>query len=105
MPSDHDVASCPSCSGRIRWTTTATGRRQAVNAEPNPAGNLAVYRDGVGTLRSRGLTRERPNPEAYEQLYMPHVATCPTPRPPRSGRQAHRQRTGVRPAPWQGWNR
>ncbi|MFD3777319.1 hypothetical protein [Streptomyces sp. NPDC058612] len=105
MPSDHDVVACPSCLAAIRWTTTATGRRQAVNAEPNPLGNRAVYRDGIGTLRSRGLTTERPNPESFEQLYMPHVATCPAPRPVRSGRGGSRQRSGVRPARWQGWTR
>ncbi|MFD9306109.1 hypothetical protein ACFWCB_26230 [Streptomyces sp. NPDC060048] len=105
MHSDHDVASCPSCAEAIRWTTTATGRRQAVNAAPTPLGNVAVYRDGVGTLRSRGLSTERPTPETYEQLYMPHVATCSAPRPARSGRGGPRERSGVRPTRWQGWTR
>ncbi|MGP3686500.1 hypothetical protein ACTVZO_17640 [Streptomyces sp. IBSNAI002] len=105
MPSDHDVVSCTSCGQRIRWTITAAGRRQAVNADPNPLGNLAVYRDGVGTLRSRGLNAERPNVETYEWQSMPHAATCATPRPGRSSRGTSRQRSGVRLAPWQGWTR
>ncbi|MFD6874504.1 MULTISPECIES: hypothetical protein [unclassified Streptomyces] len=105
MPSDHDVVPCPSCGQRIRWTITAAGRRQAVNAAPDTAGNLAVYRDGVGTLRSRGLTAERPGVEPYEWAGMPHAATCTAPRPGRSGRGGSRQRSGVRPAHWQGWAR
>ncbi|MFE7096995.1 hypothetical protein [Streptomyces erythrochromogenes] len=106
MPSDHDVVGCTSCGQRIRWTITAAGRRQAVNAEPNPLGNIAAYRDGVGTLRSRGLTTDRPNPESYERRYMPHAATCTAPPPPgRSGRGAPRERPGVRPVRWQGWTR
>lgn len=105
MPSDHNVAPCPSCGQRIRWTVTATGRRQAVNAEPNSGGNTAVYRDGVGTLRSRGLNTERPNVESYEWRAMPHAATCEAPRTGRNGRGAQRQRSGVRPARWQGWTR
>ncbi|WP_051734992.1 MULTISPECIES: hypothetical protein [Streptomyces] len=106
MRSDHDVVLCGGCGDRIRWTVTAAGRRQAVNAAPNPLGNLAIYRDGVGTLRSRGLTTERPNVESYEWQGMPHAATCATPPPPgRSGRGTSRPRSGVRPVRWQGWTR
>lgn len=105
MPSDHDVVPCSSCGQGIRWTITAAGRRQAVDADPNPAGNIAAYRDGVGTYRSRGLTVDRPNVETYERRYMPHAATCTAPRPGRSGRGSSRQRVGVRPARWQGWTR
>ncbi|WP_051779347.1 hypothetical protein [Streptomyces sp. NRRL S-241] len=105
MESEHEVTACDSCGERIRWTVTAAGRRQAVNADPNPLGNIAAYRDGVGTLRSRGLTTERPDVETYERRYMPHAATCPAPRTGRSGRAAPRQRSGVRPVRWQGWTR
>jgi hypothetical protein len=104
MESEHDVASCDSCGQSIRWAITATGRRQALNAAPNPAGNTAVYRDGVGTLRARGLNRERPNVETYEWRAMPHAATCPAP-PGRSSGGGSRQRSGVRPVRWQGWTR
>ncbi|WKV74247.1 hypothetical protein AW27_026470 [Streptomyces sp. PCS3-D2] len=105
MPSDYDVTACNRCGQPIRWTITAAGRRQAVNAEPNPLGNLAAYRDGVGTLRSRGLTADRPDVETYERRYMPHAATCTAPRPGRSGRATPRERSGVRPVRWQGWTR
>ncbi|MGW2580812.1 hypothetical protein ACWCYZ_05645 [Streptomyces virginiae] len=106
MLSDHDVTTCASCGQSIRWTITAAGRRQAVNADPNTAGNLAVYRDGIGTLRSRGLTVDRPDVETYEARYMPHAATCTAPpRTGRSGRATPRERSGVRPVRWQGWTR
>ncbi|MFF2331921.1 MULTISPECIES: hypothetical protein [unclassified Streptomyces] len=100
MTSSHDVSSCDSCGERIRWTVTATGKRQAVNADPDPSGNLAVYADGTGRLLSRGLTSERPGLEHLEWRAMPHAATCtrPRPRPRRVLQQRHT--TGVRPAPW-----
>ncbi|TLQ45786.1 hypothetical protein [Streptomyces marianii] len=103
MPSDHDVTTCDSCGSRIRWTVTAAGKRLAVDADPAEDGNTAVYRDGTGRLRSRGLSSERPTLEHAEWLAKPHVATCARPRPPRSS--VPRQRTGVRAPHWQGWPR
>ncbi|MEV0963292.1 hypothetical protein AB0J25_12000 [Streptomyces sp. NPDC049910] len=104
MPSsDHDVARCDSCGARIRWTTTAAGKALAVDADPDEAGNTAVYRDGAGRLRSRGLSSERPTLEHAEWRARPHVASCTRPRPPR--RSVPRQRTGVRAPRWQGWPR
>lgn len=90
MPSTHDVAICDFCSGRIRWTVTAAGNRQAVNADPNPEGNLAVYTDATGRLRSRGLTKERPTLEHSEWQAMPHAAECKRPVPPRAARPGRR---------------
>ncbi|WP_073754258.1 hypothetical protein [Streptomyces sp. CB03234] len=105
--SDHDVIPCPTCGARIRWTVTAAGKGLAVNADPDPAGNTAVYADVTGRLRSRGLTKERPTLEHAEWRAVPHIATCTAPRP-RTGRSnggAARQRAGVRPVRWQGWQR
>ncbi|MFE6853460.1 hypothetical protein ACFVDH_22050 [Streptomyces sp. NPDC057674] len=101
--STHDVSSCSGCGAPIRWTVTATRKRQAVNPEPDPKGNLAVYADGTGRLRSRGLTKERPALEHLEWQAMPHQATCPRPAPRRTAQP--RQRTGVRATRWQGWQR
>ncbi|MEU2180079.1 hypothetical protein [Streptomyces thermolilacinus] len=103
MPSDHDVTRCPSCGARIRWAVTAAGRRQPIDAEPDETGNLGVYRDVAGRLRSRVLTAERPTLEHAEWRAMPHAANCPSPAP-RSRRSpgGQRHRTGVRPVPWQG---
>lgn len=81
MPSDADVVPCDYCHAPIRWTVTAAGRRMAVNAEPDETGNQAVYADGVGTLRSRALTADRPATDHLEWQAMPHAATCSRPRP------------------------
>ncbi|MEU9777731.1 hypothetical protein [Streptomyces sp. NPDC047968] len=100
MPADHDVTHCPSCLAPIRWTVTAAARRMAVNATPDPAGNVAVHTDGTGRVRSRALTRERPTLEHHEWKAMPHAATCTAPPRRRTGRPGARARQGVRPVPW-----
>ncbi|MFF2522281.1 hypothetical protein [Streptomyces liangshanensis] len=100
---DHDVTACASCHAPIRWTVTAAGRPLAVEAEPDTTGtgNTAVYADGTGRLRSRGLSRERPALEHAEWRATPHIANCPNPPRPRRSSGTPRRRTGVRPAPWQ----
>ncbi|REE62161.1 hypothetical protein BX257_4774 [Streptomyces sp. 3212.3] len=107
MPSDHDVATCPSCHARIRWTITVNAKRQPINADPDAAGNLAVYRDGTGTLRSRVLTTERPTLEHAEWRAMPHVATCTGPALRRQDIPPRRpvRRPVLRRQPWQRWPR
>jgi hypothetical protein len=87
MPSDHDVVSCDGCLERIRWAITVNGRRQAINADPDPKGNLAAHRDHTGTLKVRVLT-----------------ATCRSPRPrPRASTRPGR-RAAVRYGTWR-WGR
>lgn len=81
MPSAADVALCDWCRAPIRWTVTATGKRMAVNADPDPAGNQAVHTNVAGTLKSRGISRDRPSLEGSEWQAMPHAATCTRPRP------------------------
>ncbi|WP_320784150.1 hypothetical protein [Streptomyces sp. CRN 30] len=105
MPSDHDIDHCRDCRGRIRWAITVNGRRQAVNADPDEAGNLAAHTDGTGTLKVRVLSAERPTLEHAEWRAMPHIATCSRPRP-RAPRTASRpgRRAAVRPGAWR-WNR
>lgn len=103
MPTDHTAATCSLCLALIRWAITAKGKRQAVNAAPDSAGNLACYTDGTGTLKARVLTRDRDRLEGNEWQAMPHAATCtaPRPRPPsRPGRRA-----AVRPGQWPRWAR
>jgi hypothetical protein len=104
MPSDHDVDLCDGCRERIRWAITVNGRRQALNADPDPKGNLAVHKDGTGTLKVRVLTSERPTLEHAEWQAMPHVATCRSPRPRRSTPSRPGRRAAVRPGTWR-WNR
>ncbi|MFF9279556.1 hypothetical protein [Streptomyces griseosporeus] len=105
MPSDHGVVLCDGCLARIRWAITAHGKRQAINADPDEEGNLAAYTDHTGTLRVRVLTTERDRLEGAEWQAMPHVATCPTPRPrlPRPTSRPGRRATH-RPGSWR-WAR
>lgn len=81
MPSAADVVPCERCHARIRWTVTAAGKRLAVDADSDPEGNTAVHTDGVGRVRSRALTADRPTLEGAEWQAMPHAATCTIPRP------------------------
>ncbi|MFJ5638694.1 hypothetical protein [Streptomyces sp. NPDC093223] len=69
-------ATCRDCRRPVLWTTTEAGKRLAVDPEPDPQGNAAVWRDGTGTTRSRRPSDELPL-TGWERLYMPHVATCP----------------------------
>ncbi len=71
------LAPCRDCRRPVLWTTTEAGKRLAVDPEPNPAGNAAVWRDGTSAVRSRRPSVELPL-NGWERLYMPHVATCPT---------------------------
>lgn len=89
MLSSAGLATCDDCHRPIRWTTTAAGRRQAVDPEPHPDGNTAVYTTDVGTVRSRRITDEYPL-LAYEWRAMPHAATCAAPRPRRRTRPGRR---------------
>lgn len=70
------LTSCRDCRRPVLWTTTEAGKRLAVDPEPDPAGNAAVWRDGTGAVRSRRPSAELPL-NGWERLYMPHVATCP----------------------------
>ncbi|MET4927658.1 hypothetical protein P3L51_35775 [Streptomyces sp. PSRA5] len=97
MPSDHDVVRCGLCGARIRWTVTASGAAQSVNADPDPSGNTAVFTDGTGRVRSRGISKERPTLEHAEWLARPHIADCARPLGAPT-RQTH-PRTGVRRQP------
>ncbi|MFF9215581.1 hypothetical protein [Streptomyces viridosporus] len=102
MLSDHDVVLCDGCHDRIRWAITVNGRRQAINAAPDPKGNLAAHRDHTGTLKVRVLGSERPTLEHAEWQAMPHAATCTHPRPRASSRPG--RRAAVRPGTWR-WGR
>ena len=72
----RDARLCPAgCSRPVIWAVTEAGRRQALNPEPDEAGNVAAYRDATGTWRARTLTGgARPAPP--EKRYMPHAAVC-----------------------------
>ncbi|MET7648344.1 hypothetical protein ABZS83_32930 [Streptomyces sp. NPDC005426] len=101
-PSSHHVTRCR-CHAAICWAlTSANGRRQPVDAEPTTAGNLAVMQGADGVLYVRSVTVARPEIRPGEWQAMPHHATCSNPPPRRSSGPGQRQRSGVRPVPWQG---
>ena len=49
--------------------------RMPLNPDPDPAGNVAVYRDVAGALVARVVGKGGPC-LGYERLMMPHFATC-----------------------------
>ncbi|MGQ4358525.1 hypothetical protein [Streptomyces sp. SAS_272] len=67
---------CRDCRRLLLWTITEAGKRLAVDPDPDPAGNAAVWRDGTGTWRSRRPSADLPL-TGWERLHMPHIATCP----------------------------
>ncbi|MEY9937343.1 hypothetical protein [Streptacidiphilus sp. MAP5-3] len=77
---------CGPCGEIVRWSVTAKGKRQALNAEPDPDGNVAALCDGLGVWRSRVPTVELPQ-AAHERLFMPHAATCTAAKRDRTPRQ------------------
>ncbi|MGW6603305.1 hypothetical protein [Streptomyces sp. NPDC055036] len=96
-PASRHIVDCKRCPALICWAlTTANGKRQPVDAEPNAAGNLAVSRGADDLLYVRSLTTAHPEIRAGEWRAMPHHATCTNPLPRRG---SGHQRTGVRPAP------
>jgi hypothetical protein len=71
---------CRVCGAPIRWTLTKAHKRLAVDLEPDPSGNTAVSRNGLGTWLSRRPTEELPV-APHEKLHTPHAATCKRPEP------------------------
>jgi len=71
------TAACRSCEAPIRWAVSdSTGKRIPLNAEPDPAGNLAV-RLVDGRLRVRSAPAGRTELDAGEKRGMSHFTTCP----------------------------
>ena len=72
---DTDVRVCsgPRCHARICWTVTEDGKRQPVDVDPNPSGNLVVEKVARYSYRSHVETLLDPAGDRY----VPHHATCP----------------------------
>lgn len=74
-PPRHGLATCALCRAPIRWTITAAGKRQAVDAEPAELGNIGARLDHLQVWRSRVVTSvDCLGPLEYR--FMPHAATC-----------------------------
>lgn len=67
---EHPVTECRACHAAIIWLQTPTGAWAPVNAEPDPAGNMAINEHG------RVFVIDLYTADA-EPRYMPHFATCP----------------------------
>ncbi|WP_069737437.1 hypothetical protein [Streptomyces sp. EN27] len=102
-PARHHLARCRRCSAPIVWClTSANGKRQPVNYEPDETGNVAVMQGADGKLYVRAVTAARPEIRPGEWQAKPHQATCPARQlPGRSSAPSPRAVQGVRPVPWQ----
>lgn len=49
--------------------------RMPLDPRPDPAGNVACYRDGTGAMVGRVLGKGEEK-TGYERMWMPHFATC-----------------------------
>jgi hypothetical protein len=70
-------ATCDGCAQPIWFAlTTANHVLMPLNAKTDPAGNIAVHKDGTGTWWARTLRKgQEPDPR-IEKRYTPHFATC-----------------------------
>jgi hypothetical protein len=114
------MSTCRACGKPIIFAVVSNqaGRppsRMPLDPRPDPAGNVACYRDVSATLVGHVLTKGE-KPPGYQRLYMPHFATCEKRQPAaqlpegvtgiaawKAARTAHakgrRNRRGSRPAP------
>ncbi len=67
--------SCPRCQARVLWVVLPSGKRMPVDDVVDPAGTVAVMRDGRGTHVGRVVTRELPV-LPIERAHVTHFATC-----------------------------
>lgn len=75
---------CPTCLDRILWAITAKGARQALNYQPDPAGNVAARHEANGGWRARSSPPGEPL-VFPDKRFMPHWATSPRCAPARDG--------------------
>lgn len=73
---------CRDCGADIVFARTQAGKLMPLDPERreagDPAANVAVARNHLGTLLARVLTNAAPDPEPFEWLAIPHFATCLT---------------------------
>lgn len=69
-------STCRGCNAAILFVRTVNGKALPVDFEPDPAGNVAVYRDANGIFVGRTLSKDDPTPSTFERSMMPHMATC-----------------------------
>lgn len=65
---------CRHCHAAIRWCITEKHKRQALNVDPDPDGNVIVtHLDFYSMEHCRTLKKDE---EYAGPRYMPHAATC-----------------------------
>lgn len=69
---------CKDCGAEIVFAKTNKGHWMPLDPQPNPAGNVAAYRDIESVVRCRVVTQAEPI-LPYEHPAMPHKATCAGP--------------------------
>ena len=62
------------CGQGFAWAITTKGKRQPIDPEPVPDGNIALGRDEEGVLRSCSLG---PGDAPKGDRYVTHFFTCP----------------------------
>ncbi|MBB5081334.1 hypothetical protein [Nonomuraea endophytica] len=77
IPTGRELSLCGLCREPILWTVTEAGNRLAVDPNPAATGNTACYRTGPRAWKSRALHGVEALPrQPWEDVFMPHVATC-----------------------------
>lgn len=70
-----DTAKCRSCGAAILWTTTtATGKRIPLDADPHEDGNIALVPAGAMVLTKELVEQGK---AIGSKRYRSHFATCP----------------------------
>ncbi|MGI5286605.1 hypothetical protein ACQEVF_25155 [Nonomuraea polychroma] len=77
IPAPSELRACRDCGEPVLWTTTAAGKKLAVDPAPAEDGNQACYRAEPRSWVSRSLDAAGARPPAnWETRHRPHVATC-----------------------------
>lgn len=75
MADEFPTEPCRSCSAQVIWTETERGKAMPVDAEPAPGGNLALWLDGKGDVRSRVVGPK--HAFGRTDLRLSHFIRCP----------------------------
>lgn len=70
-------STCRLCRRPLILALTARGRRQPLDAQPNPDGNVLAYQDDRQIWHARSMRVDGIPQRPWEDIYMPHFATCP----------------------------
>jgi hypothetical protein len=75
------------CGQKLLWARTERYRWIPLNPVPDPGGNQAVWLDPDGIVHTRQIP-PGDRPYDFEDLHMPHFATCVLRRPAPAPQQA-----------------